>query len=182
MLEQMIIAGSGGQGIQFLGQLFMRTAVDQGLNATYLPTYGAERRGGFSFCSLVLADTQIYAPVFKISDTLLAFDQRAWDEYADKVQQKGLIIINSDLIKSKEIGVKVLALPATSLALEIKNERVINLIMLGAYLSFKSTLQLDKIKITLEKLKFKSLEQQQANLSALLKGYEFMQTEVSNDS
>ena len=44
--ERIIIAGFGGQGIMLAGKLAIQTGLARGKNVTYIPSYGAEVRGG----------------------------------------------------------------------------------------------------------------------------------------
>ena len=46
MLERIIIAGFGGQGVMFAGKLIATLAAWQREHVTYFPSYGAEVRGG----------------------------------------------------------------------------------------------------------------------------------------
>jgi 2-oxoglutarate ferredoxin oxidoreductase subunit gamma len=172
MFEQIVLAGSGGQGIQFAGQLLVRAAVQQNLEATYVPSYGAERRGGTSFCFVVVADRPIHSPVFKHSDVLLAFDQRARLQYGPLVKGTGLMLFNSDLAAAAvpEEQARLLAIPATSLAQEIHRDGGINLIMLGAYLALERTVQLETVKTVLQTETAKHPEWLEYNLKALQKG------------
>ena len=88
MIEQIIIAGSGGQGVLTLGIYLARAAAFEGKNVAWLPAYGAEKRGGPSFCSLIISDTEIFSPVVETPDTLIAFDQRAIENYMGKAGSK----------------------------------------------------------------------------------------------
>lgn len=63
MIEKIIIAGSGGQGVLTLGMYLAQIASFEGKNAAWLPAYGAEKRGGPSFCSLIISDREIFSPV-----------------------------------------------------------------------------------------------------------------------
>lgn len=154
MLDRIIIAGSGGQGIQFAGQLLALAAVEQGLEATYVPSYGAERRGGKSFCTVVVSDHTINAPVFKEADVLLAFDQRARDEYGKTVKSDGLILTDQNLAPTgndQEVA-EVLLLPAHKTAFELgQGISVQNLVMLGAYLGLERGVTITAVKKVLEK-------------------------------
>jgi len=177
MLEQIIMAGSGGQGIQFNGQVLARAAVKQGLEATYVPSYGAERRGGPSFCSVVLGDSDIYAPVFQNPDVFLAFDQRARNQYAARVKASGVIIANSDLASRSAHGeqARVISIPASQMAREIRREGgPLNLIMLGAYLGLDRGVQLETVRGILEYRLAKKSELLHMNLVALTRGSEFV--------
>ena len=43
---ELVIAGFGGQGILFLGEVLAHAAVIEGKNVTWMPAYGPEQRGG----------------------------------------------------------------------------------------------------------------------------------------
>ena len=46
MNEQIICAGFGGQGIMLMGKFLAEAGMKNGYNVTWLPSYGAEVRGG----------------------------------------------------------------------------------------------------------------------------------------
>ncbi|MDR7558866.1 MAG: 2-oxoacid:acceptor oxidoreductase family protein, partial [Armatimonadota bacterium] len=52
---ELIIAGFGGQGILFLGEMLTRAAVLEGKHATWMPSYGPEQRGGTATCTVVIS-------------------------------------------------------------------------------------------------------------------------------
>lgn len=175
MLEQIIIAGSGGQGIQFCGQLLARAAVRQGLEATYVPSYGAERRGGPSFCSVVAADQPIYASLFKYPSVFLALDQRARNQYAASLLANGILLVNADLAPQAAAGeqAKVISLPASRLAEKVSFEQPpLNLVLLGAYLGLNRVVRTDSVKAELEVRFAKKPEVLERNLRALSLGLE----------
>lgn len=181
MLDRIIMAGSGGQGIQFAGQLLALAAVEQGLKATYVPSYGAERRGGPSFCTVVVGDHEIYAPVFKEADILLAFDQRARNQYAHTVKESGLILADNTLCPKPaecELG-KVILLDGHQTALAIRKERsAYNLVMLGAYIGLDRGIQLDNVLEVLNVKSSKKPELLETNSLALKKGVELIKAGV----
>lgn len=173
MLQQIVIAGSGGQGIQFAGQLLARAGVRQGLQATYVPAYGAERRGGPSFCSVVLADREIYAPVFKLADVLLALDQRGRNQYGPTLKATGFILANRDLaaaVAPGEAGT-VIELPASSLAAQICPQGAANLVTLGAYAAITGVVRTENLQAELEIISAKKPQLLETNLQALAEGF-----------
>lgn len=172
MLQQIVLAGSGGQGIQFAGQLLARAAVSQGLKATYVPAYGAERRGGTSFCSVVLSDREIYAAVFVLADVLLALDQRGRNQYGAQMKASGLILANEDLAPTSatgEIG-KVIAVPASTLADQVCQGGALNLVMLGAYSALTGMVRPESLQTELKAMSAKKPEFLETNLHALAEG------------
>lgn len=172
MLIEIVIAGSGGQGIQFAGQVLALTAVRQGLQATYVPAYGAERRGGPSFCSVVVSDGPIYAPVFSHPDVLLALDQRGRNQYATTLKPGGLIIANADLAPLPAPGEtgRVVALPASELADRICREGALNLVMLGAWAEMHGELDRAQLEAVTRERSAKKPELLASNLEALSLG------------
>lgn len=46
MIDEILIAGFGGQGIMLMGKLVAYGAIYEGLEVTFYPSYGPEMRGG----------------------------------------------------------------------------------------------------------------------------------------
>lgn len=63
MQKELIIAGFGGQGILFGGQVVAYAAMDAGKEVTWIPSYGPEMRGGTANCTVVIADEEIGSPL-----------------------------------------------------------------------------------------------------------------------
>ena len=72
MVEKVIIAGFGGQGILFLGRLLAQAAMHEGKNVTFFPSYGPEVRGGRANCAVIISSGEIFSPMVTQPDTLLA--------------------------------------------------------------------------------------------------------------
>ena len=66
MQKEIIIAGFGGQGVLFSGQVLAYAAMDSGMDVTWIPSYGPEMRGGTANCTVVIADDEIGSPLVKI--------------------------------------------------------------------------------------------------------------------
>ncbi len=172
MLDRIIIAGSGGQGIQFAGQLIALAAVTQGLEATYVPAYGAERRGGKSFCTVVVGDHFINAPVFQEADVLIALDQRARNEYGRMVKDTGIILADKTLAPqpADQESARVLLIDAYDQSLPLRQDKktsVQNLLMLGAYVGLGRGVTMESVKQVLEQKSRKKPHLLQSNLKAL---------------
>jgi 2-oxoglutarate ferredoxin oxidoreductase subunit gamma len=134
MNERIIAAGSGGHGVLTMGVFLARVGVHEGRQVTWLPTYGAEKRGGFSFCNLCVSDGVIYSPVVENPTALIVFDQRAYDMYRNKIGVKTIVVENSSLVKSvKDAGIKF-SIPASELANGMKFMRAMNIMLAGAYI------------------------------------------------
>ena len=64
MQKEIIIAGFGGQGVLFGGQVLAYSAMDGGLDVTWIPSYGPEMRGGTANCTVIIADHEIGCTAF----------------------------------------------------------------------------------------------------------------------
>ena len=175
MNEKILMAGSGGQGVLTLGVFIAKIGVFEGKKVTWLPSYGAEKRGGFSFCFVVISDDEIYSPVVEKADTLILFDQRAMDIFGDKTNKNTLTVINSSLIKKDNIkqGTKI-AMPATDMAQAFKFIRGMNIIMAGAYLEAKRNFKKESAVTVMKQLLGKRDEEiVEKNLRAFDEGIKF---------
>ena len=136
MVERIVIAGAGGQGIVTLGKLIARAAMNVYEFLTFFPSYGAEVRGGASSCQVILSDTEISSPVAEEFDTVIAMSQAAADRFTPLLGAKSLGIINSTLCKTGR-GRNVYAIHATKIADQLGNVKAANLVALGAMLARK---------------------------------------------
>lgn len=142
MEEKIIIAGFGGQGIMFLGKLICQAGMEEGFQVTYIPSYGAEVRGGTANCHVVLSDNPIASPVVEKATTLIIMNEPSLQKFESFLSPGGLLLVNSSLIniKSERKDVRIEAIPATDLAYEAGDVRVTNMVMLGKYITCKTLL------------------------------------------
>lgn len=134
--KQITIAGFGGQGVMFLGQMLAHLGNEQGLNSLWFPSYGPETRGGTANCAVTISKRTINSPVFSKADTLIILNEPSLDKFSKKIKKDGALLYNSSLIKDnvKNDEVNIYPLPINDLAAKIGNPQIANMIMLGAYL------------------------------------------------
>ncbi len=151
MHEEFLIAGFGGQGVMFAGQLLAYTAMQQGLEVTWIPSYGPEMRGGTAHCYVVISDQPIGSPIVRHPKTVIAFNSPSFEKYEAYTAPGGLLAYNASLItrESLRADVTLLPVPATALADEIGNLKMANVVMLGAVLTARPILSIDALKAAL---------------------------------
>lgn len=137
MLKQVIFSGFGGQGVLLAGQLLAMAGMLEGRHVTWYPSYGAEMRGGTANCTVMVADHKIGSPVASQADLLMALNQPALDVFTKKVASGGELIYNSSVTTNPPVrdDISAKGIPATELASQIGDTRVVNMIMLGALIS-----------------------------------------------
>ena len=141
MIERVIIAGAGGQGIMLLGKVLAEAAMREDKYVTWLPSYGAEVRGGTAHCLIVISDTEIGSPYIDKADTLIIMNEPSLKKFKNRIKNKGLLIVNSSLagdIKDIDKSIHILKHPFTDLAVGLGNIKVANMIALGFFISQKN--------------------------------------------
>jgi len=181
MVYQTLSAGFGGQGVLFLGDLLTRSALHEGLQTTYMPTYGVAMRGGTANCVVTMSDEEIGSPLLDRPQAAIILNQPSFDKFVPIVEDGGLVIANSSMVDSAAYkgdgGVKVVFVPATETAREIAGtDRSTNMVAVGAFLACQDILSYDAIEATLSQFtdgaKGKLLPK---NLAAIRKGMELAQ-------
>jgi len=141
--EEVIIAGFGGQGIISAGRLLAQAAMKKGYEVTFMPSYGAEVRGGTANCMIIIAEKEIACPVIGKPDSLIAMNKASLDKFAPRLKNDGLLIMNSSLIDSQlqlDDSIEIISVPADELAVQLGSHKVANMVALGAYLQKRSTI------------------------------------------
>lgn len=146
MLFEMVISGSGGQGILFIGNLLAQAALHEGRHVTFLPVYGVAMRGGTANCVVTISDDEIGSPVLHRPHAAILMNQASLDKYQAVVQPGGLIIANAstiDISTFRRTGeLRFVAIPATDIAREaVQSERAANMVALGAFLGLEPVVQ-----------------------------------------
>jgi 2-oxoglutarate ferredoxin oxidoreductase subunit gamma len=137
MQKEIIIAGFGGQGVLFIGQLLAYAAMDEGLHVTWIPSYGPEMRGGTANCTVIISDDEIGSPLVSKPLAVVAMNLPSLDKYEDMVKEGGLLIYNQSMVdrEVKRAGIKIVPVPANEIAEEIGNKKMANMVLVGALLA-----------------------------------------------
>jgi len=141
--EEVIIAGFGGQGIILAGKLLAQTAMQAGREVTYMPSYGAEMRGGTANSMIIISDKAIASPMVAHPQTLIAMNKASANKFAARVKKDGLLIYNSSLvdeIAAIDGTIHTVAIAADDIAVKLGNLKVANMVMFGAYLKKRNLL------------------------------------------
>ena len=94
MKEEIIFAGFGGQGIMLMGKAISYAAMNNGRHVTWMPSYGAEVRGGTAHSMVVISDEVIASPVVKEPDICIVMNRPSLQKFEKKVKKNGILLIN----------------------------------------------------------------------------------------
>ena len=135
--EALVAAGFGGQGIMLLGKLVAAAGMYEGRHVTYIPSYGAEVRGGTAHCNVIVSDEEIASPVVGAPDTAIVMNHPSLVKFEPRLKPAGLLVVNSTLMLAppKRTDIEVVLVPATETADTLGAIQAANMVMLGAYLA-----------------------------------------------
>ncbi len=147
MEYRIIVAGSGGQGILFLGKILAFASMLEGKEVTWFPSYGAEIRGGTANCTVVLSDEMIGSPVVHTPDILIVMNKASLLKFQPRLRKKGLLFFDASLIRDTAFrgDIEKVPVPATKIASSICSTRSANMVMLGALVAKTSLLKKSSI-------------------------------------
>lgn len=147
MTERTYMAGFGGQGVISLGQLWVYCAMKEGLEVTFFPFYGAEKRGGIARASVVVSDREIASPLVTIPNSCVVMSEDSLSICEDIAKPGALMLLNSSLVhaRPKRGDLKVLEIPCSELAEEIGEVKIANLVMMGALSKATGAVTLDHV-------------------------------------
>jgi 2-oxoglutarate ferredoxin oxidoreductase subunit gamma len=154
MLEELIVAGFGGQGVLSLGMTLAYAGMVEEKEISWMPSYGPEMRGGTANCITILSTKKISSPIISKFDSAIILNQPSMDKFADKIKPGGLLLYESGNIfkPSTRADIEIIGIPATTEAICMKNAKIMNMIILGAYLSLKPVVTNDSILEALKKV------------------------------
>jgi 2-oxoisovalerate ferredoxin oxidoreductase beta subunit len=141
------LSGFGGQGVLFTGLALAEGALREGLQLSWIPSYGPEMRGGTAHCHIRLSRHSIASPWISRPNAVMAFNQPSIDKFAHELQPGGLLLVNSSMVDSvsERSDIKIVRVPAYEAASNLGNVKSANMIMLGAYLEVTKAVDQESI-------------------------------------
>lgn len=152
MQTEFIIAGFGGQGVLFAGQVLAYAAMDNGFTVTWIPSYGPEMRGGTANCTVIISDVEIGSPLVRNPRAAIVLNLPSLDKYESVITPGGSLVANASLINRDPVrsDVKNVFLPANAIAEALGDKRLTNMVALGAMLTCQPVLPLAAIEKALD--------------------------------
>jgi len=151
-MEQVIIAGFGGQGILSMGRMLAYAGLHDGKNVSWLPSYGPEMRGGTANCHVIVSEEEVGSPIISKPSTLIVMNQPSLEKFEDMVEVGGLIILDSTMVpvRPKRTDVRVIEIKATEKAYEMGNATYAGIILLGKLLGESKVVSEENFKEALK--------------------------------
>lgn len=165
MTEEALFAGFGGQGVLSMGKMLAYAGMIENKEVCWMPSYGPEMRGGTANCITIISDGPISSPIVSRYDTVVALNQPSVDKFEGAVKAGGCMIYDSTNILKPPTrkDITIVAVPGSEEALKLQNMKVLNMIILGAFLKARKTVTPE----TMIKALYKALPERQHKLIPL---------------
>jgi len=131
------LAGAGGDGAQTAALLITKAAINEGFDATHIPSYGPESRGGTSYADVRIAEGEVLSPAAPHPHALVAFNAPSLAKFGPEVVPGGVIVYDASVVTSPPpgaAGVRLVGVPCSAIAHELGKPMVKNVVALGALL------------------------------------------------
>lgn len=178
MLIKTIFSGFGGQGVIMMGYLLAQAGMYEEKNVTCLPSYGAEVRGGTANCTVVIADEEIASPVASEPEFAVLMNNPSLFRFQNQIASGGSLFLNSSMIESRPIrgDLEIYEVPANDLAKQLREDKVVNMVMLGAFIKKSGLVSFETMeRILKEAFSHRNPGILKMNKTALLLGYDYLE-------
>lgn len=175
------LSGTGGQGLILAGMILSEAiAFGEKKQVVQSQNYGPEARGTNSRSDIIISDQEIDYPKALHLDALLALNQEALDENFSALKEKGLLLVDSELVPEVP-PVPYVGLPLTRLAQESTVlPQSANMVALGALAALTGKVSPGSLAAVLSRY-FKG-EQLEGNIKALRSGARYVKERSSGSS
>lgn len=175
--QRVKIAGFGGQGVLSGGIFLAKCGIAENLQASWLPSYGPEMRGGKAYASIILSNEEIGSPVVDDPNVLIALNGPSLDAFEDEVTPGGLILVNSSIGNKMVIRKDITALyiPASEIARKGGLTAAANVVLLAIYIHHSGIMPIDRLKKLIPSI-IKRSEFVEANLRMIDKAIDYYNT------
>ena len=155
----------------------------EGLEVSWLPSYGPEMRSGSAHCHVCLAEERIGSPLISHPDVLIAMNELSLRKFAPQVAENGLIFYNREELPADFAApqARVFCLPATEIADRLGAGKVANVVLLGALLEESECLAFETATAVLE-AKVRNPQLLELDRKALAAGRQFVDKEAHNEA
>ena len=174
MKQNILISGTGGQGIVAAGAFLGQALFAQGLEVMFSRSYGASARGGACKSEVMVSDGLINDLQFEDTDVLMCLSLPAFLKYLPTAKPGSLVIVDSHVYeRAGEVrdDVEIVQIPARDMAVGLGNQIVANMVMLGNLAGHSEVVSLDLLK---EAVMTRMKESMRGiNIKALESGFHF---------
>lgn len=142
-----IFSGFGGQGVLMMGYTFAVAAMREDKYVTYMPSYGAEVRGGTANCTVAVSNEEIASPIASSPEFIVVMNKPSLSMFQNRLQPGGVLFLNSTMIDDTPSrgDIEVVTVDAGTIAEDIGDMRATNMVMLGSFIKKTNMVKLSTV-------------------------------------
>jgi 2-oxoisovalerate ferredoxin oxidoreductase beta subunit len=169
-------AGAGGDGAQTAALLIARAAINEGFDATHIPSYGPESRGGASYADVRIAPAEVLSPAVTHPHALVAFNRPSLVKFGPTVAKGGFLVYDRSVVTEPVSwpGVHVAGIPCSQAARDLGDVKVKNVVALGALNGLMHLFPEETYRAAIQQALAGKLEAEQINEQAFTRGVELV--------
>ena len=147
---ELILAGSGGQGLILSGILLAEAAMLEGRNVVQTQSYGIASRGGLSLAEVIVDDDEIIYQQVRRPDCVLALSEEAAAKFQGWAA-KGVPLLYDDTIVAPRSGENFIGRPFTQAAADLGNAGSVNIIALAAVAELTGVVRISSLEALVQR-------------------------------
>lgn len=142
------ITGFGGQGVVLSGYVIGRAcAVQAGMHATMIQSFGPEARGSACSATLVVSDSEVLYPYIHRPDIFVVMSGEGYEKYRGELKDDGILVYERDLVRpGPEEKRRAYGVPSTRIAESLGRPIVQNIVMLGFFSAATRIVALEQMR------------------------------------
>ena len=145
MHSEIILAGSGGQGLILSGILLAEAAMQEGNNVVQTQSYGIASRGGLSLAEVIVDADEIVFQQVRKPDCVLALTEEAAKKY-EGWAARGVPLLYDSTLAAARSGANFIGRDFTRRASELGNAGSVNILALAALTAFTHVVKLASLE------------------------------------
>ncbi len=167
--HEVVLAGSGGQGLVVSGIMLAEAAMLEGKNVVNTVSYGIATRGGFSMAEVIIDTAEIIFQQVQHVDIALVLTEEAMEKFRSLAVGGASVFYDSTLVKPQK-GDHLYGYPFIEMASRIGHAGTANIIALGCIAKMTGVVLAESLAEVLKRrFSGKALAM---NIEALQKGVE----------
>jgi 2-oxoglutarate ferredoxin oxidoreductase subunit gamma len=172
------ITGFGGQGVVLAGHIIGHAcAINAGMNATMIQSFGPEARGSACSSTLAVSKGEVLYPYIGRPDILVAMSSEGYEKYRDELKDDGTLIYEQDLVRPRvKKEQRSSSVPSTRIAESLGRAIVQNIVMVGFFGAATGLVPRDALREAV--LHSVPPGTEELNLAAFDRGFEFFDEAV----
>ncbi len=148
--SEIILAGSGGQGLILSGIILAEAAMLEGKNVVQTQSYGIASRGGLSLAEVIVDEDEIIFQQVRTPSCVLALTEEAAKKY-EAWAAKGVPMLYDSTLAQSRSGEKFIGLDFTRRASDLGNAGSVNILALAAVAAFTRVVKIASLERLLRK-------------------------------